>query len=126
MSPLLKTTVVSLAILLSLPILLMVVWLGWFLLDSSVIHTRIPDTFLIPKGYEGWVRIDFSVPDSPALQVVNKHLIFRIGKDGTLKTSSKFKSGWRRQEYAWGTTNTFTLTAISRDRCRKQGGAAEA
>ncbi len=63
MSPLLKKAVVSLAILLSIPILLMVAWLGWFLVDSSVIHTRIPDSFLIPNGYQGWVRIDFSVPD---------------------------------------------------------------
>ena len=75
--------------------------------DILFIHKRTPDRLLIPEGYKGRVRVWFSVPGTPALPLQDRHLIFRINPDGTLTTSSRFKQGWKKDDYAWATDQYF-------------------
>jgi hypothetical protein len=59
----------------------------------------------IPSGYTGWVLIEFERPDAPPLQKRDGKLVFHIGGDGRMATSSKCEFGWSHDEYAYvGTT----------------------
>jgi hypothetical protein len=82
-------------------------------LDSSFIHTRTPERFLIPEGYKGWVRIEFSAANSPAVPIEDGYLTFRFNPDGTLKTSSKFTQAWRNKGYSWAHDQYLTSARIS-------------
>jgi len=42
----------------------------------NVIDTRIPDRYLIPKGYVGQVKIQFSIAGYPKLKIENRRRIF--------------------------------------------------
>jgi hypothetical protein len=64
------------------------------LFACSCEEQRTPEKFLIPSGYVGWVRIEYSVPTEPPLPVEAGYQIIRIPQDGLLKTSSKLEVGW--------------------------------
>lgn len=55
--------------------------------------------YYLPDGFEGWVKIRYSVENAPALVEKDGVLQFVIGEDGTLETSDKLVVGWRRDEY---------------------------
>lgn len=91
----------SFAWLFAIPLLLIGAWFGWFFLDIYAIHRRIPDRYLIPNGYVGHVEIEFAVSDAPKLRVVDRHRIFPISGDGTLRTSSRYEDSYPRRGYGW-------------------------
>jgi hypothetical protein len=68
-------------------------------------HARTPCVYEIPSGYTGWVLIEFERPDAPPLPKRDGKLIFHVGGDGHMATSSKCEFGWSHDEYFYvGTT----------------------
>lgn len=50
---------------------------------------RDPSLFLIPQGFVGRVEVQYGIPSSPPLQKEGKYIVYKIPKDGILKTSTK-------------------------------------
>ena len=96
-----------LAWILGIPVLLVAGWYGWLFLDMDVIHTRIPDRYLVPNGYVGQVKIEFSVPGASNLKIEKGRRIFPIASDGTLRTSSGYEDTYRRKDYGWAKDDYF-------------------
>ena len=60
---------------------------------------RTPVIYEIPRGYVGWVRIEFDQPDAPKLSVREGSVVIRVPLSGTVRTSSAFEVGWARDRY---------------------------
>jgi hypothetical protein len=54
---------------------------------------RRPSRYLIPKGYVGWVQIDFKVRDARLLPTEDGHYLFKFPPSGRLRTSSDIEYG---------------------------------
>lgn len=59
---------------------------------------RHPTRFLIPKGYIGWIKIEYG-RNAPPLEVSNGKYICRIPASRALTTSSPLEEGWAKDEY---------------------------
>ncbi len=81
---------VSLVILMALAL-----WLGLGAKPSNIRTWR----FLIPEGYTGWVRIEFEIPNTPALPGKNGEYTLTIPSDGKLRTSSTEQYGAATDKY---------------------------
>lgn len=46
------------------------------------------EVYLIPDGYKGCVGVFYNFKDAPPLKIEDKKIIYRVPKDGILKTSS--------------------------------------
>ena len=64
-----------------------------------VFHRRPPERFLIPAGYNGWVRIDFRQKDAPQLPVEDGRLLLKVDTQGTLRTSSDPLTGHGKDDF---------------------------
>lgn len=72
-------------------------WIG-----SSVRQaTRRPSQYLIPEGYVGWARVEYQVPNAPALPVEGGRSVLRFPPDGLLRTSSAEEFGWAKDEFSY-------------------------
>lgn len=60
---------------------------------------RTPDTFLVPRGYIGWIRVDYGVHGAAPLTRVNGRLVHRIPASGYLKTSTVSQEGMAQDEF---------------------------
>lgn len=58
-----------------------------------------PANFLIPKGYVGWVRVEFGVSRFPTLPLENEEYLCVVPPTGVLRTSSKMRHGSREDRY---------------------------
>jgi hypothetical protein len=68
---------------------------------------RVPCVYELPEGFTGWVLITFERSGEPTIPVKDGKLIFQIGPDGRLVTSSSVEFGWASDEYVYvGTTRT--------------------
>ena len=47
-----------------------------------------PYMYLIPRGYVGWIRIDFNVKDAPPLPVAGNYYVVKIPATGHFQTST--------------------------------------
>ena len=47
-----------------------------------------PYMYLIPKGYVGWIRVDFAVRDAPPLPVKGNYYVVKIPATGHFQTST--------------------------------------
>lgn len=103
----LRRVLIWLGWILGIPALLAAGLIAWGWLDMNGIHTRIPDRYLIPKGYVGQVKIQFSASGTPGLQIENRRRIFPIGSDGTLRTSSNYEDTYRHKGYGWAKDDYF-------------------
>jgi hypothetical protein len=83
---------------LSLPVVVGVLVYGPFVLDLFL-NRRPPSRFLIPSGYVGWITVEYRVPNASPLPREEKYLLVRLGKDGTLQTSSDLPEGWAHDQY---------------------------
>ena len=72
---------------LGLPILIAAVVVGPAAFDL-IFHRRPPERFLIPAGYNGWVRIDFRQKTAPPLPMEDGRLLLKLDAQGALQTSS--------------------------------------
>lgn len=73
---------------------LAVMMTGLWLLDKQANRA-----YYFPEGFEGWVKIQYSIENAPALEEKDGVLQFVIGEDGTMQTSDELVVGWRRDEY---------------------------
>ena len=60
---------------------------------------RSPSRYLIPKGYVGWVRIDFNVSSAPLLEKEAGYWNFTFPESGKIQTSSEMEYGAANDEY---------------------------
>ena len=58
------------------------------------------ELWLVPKDYVGWLRLDYSVADQPALRIENGRYIVRMPATGRLQTSSMNIAPIDTNEYA--------------------------
>ena len=68
-------------------------------LFSGCWQRRTACIYELPAGYSGWVLIEYERPDSPPLTKKGGKLIFPIGSDGRLATSSSPEFGVATDEY---------------------------
>jgi Family of unknown function (DUF6843) len=74
------------------------------LLASSLIGADLkerlhPYQYVIPKGYVGWVRVDFNVKEAAPLSLQGNYYILRIPPSGHLQTSSDDGYGIAGDDY---------------------------
>jgi hypothetical protein len=55
--------------------------------------------YLIPKGYVGWVKIDFQIKGAAPLPIEEGFYLFQFPADGKIKTSSGIEYGAANDEY---------------------------
>lgn len=78
-----------------------------FVWIHDIYKSSINEVYLIPDGYKGCVGVFYNFKDAPPLKIEDKKMIYRVTKDGILKTSSnenfgkvyKYNSGWRNVKY---------------------------
>ncbi len=70
---------------------------------GSVI-ARHPVRFLIPKGYVGWITIQYG-ENAPPLEMLHGEYICRVPISGSLATSSLLEDGWAKDEYFYYSEN---------------------
>ena len=74
---------------------------------SACWQRRTACVYELPAGFSGWVLIEFERPDAPPVSKKDGKLIFRIGSDGRLATSSSPEFGVATDEYYFvGTERT--------------------
>lgn len=64
---------------------------------------RHPILFLIPQGYVGWVRVQFSVKGASHMPRQNNYFLARIPNSGLLKTASPIETGWAADKFCYVT-----------------------
>ena len=68
----------------------------------------------IPEGFTGWVLIEFGRTNCPPLVKRDGKLIFEIGRDGRLCTSSALEYGWAKDAYFYvGKSRTMIPSTVS-------------
>src|SRR5690349_9510849 len=60
---------------------------------------RTPETVYIPRGYIGWVRIQYSVANAPPLENKGGRLIVHVPQNGSVQTSTAMDWGLANDEY---------------------------
>jgi hypothetical protein len=73
-----------------------------------VFHRRPPERFLIPAGYNGWVRIDFRQKGASPLPEENGRLLLKLDAQGKLQTSSAPLQGHGRDDFFYYSGNSRT------------------
>jgi hypothetical protein len=63
------------------------------------VQKRRPSRYLIPEGYDGWIRVNFTVKDAPPLPVEEGYYLFKFPASGLLETSSDLEYGSASDEY---------------------------
>ncbi|QFP76431.1 hypothetical protein [Deinococcus sp. AJ005] len=58
-----------------------------------------PDLFLIPQGYSGWVRVEYEVKGAPSLKLLDGYRVSPLASNGLFKTSSGQPQGWAQDVY---------------------------
>jgi hypothetical protein len=72
------------------------------LLGGYILWKKQPNRdFYLPEGYAGWVRIRYSTPGAPPLEVKEGVLQLHVPESGLLETSTVLRMGWRRDRYFW-------------------------
>jgi len=89
---------VVLALVFGLPLMIGAVVLGPAAFDL-IFHRRQPERFLIPAGYQGWVRIEFRRKGAPPLPVEDGRLLLKLNEHAMLQTSSDPLTGHGRDEF---------------------------
>lgn len=81
-----------------LPLLIFAVVVGPSAYDL-VIHRRPPERYIVPAGYNGWVRIDYRQPTAPPLPIEEGRRVLRVDTGGALATSDSPRSGHAKDEF---------------------------
>ncbi|HXM09113.1 MAG TPA: hypothetical protein VN946_04095 [Terriglobales bacterium] len=92
---------------LGFPLLIAALFFGPAAFDL-VFHRRPPERFLIPAGYQGWVRINFRQKGAPPLPTEDGHILLQLNAQGTLETSSDPLSGQGKDEFFYYSGNRRT------------------
>lgn len=73
---------------------IVVFWPTW-----KAINTVGPETFLIPKDYQGRINIIFKEDCGTELEKTDKGIVYKIPNDGILIIDSKLKTGFIERSY---------------------------
>ncbi len=57
--------------------------------------------FYLPKGYEGWIMINYGVAGADPLPEIEGVQQLRVPESGILNTSTTLEIGWRRDQFFW-------------------------
>ena len=57
------------------------------------------EKWIIPKGYVGWLRLDYGVAGAPPLPIENGRFLVRMPPTGRLQTSSLTNQSFEKNEY---------------------------
>jgi hypothetical protein len=63
--------------------------------------TRRSEIYLIPKGFTGWVRIEYGVYGAPTLSEEGRRYLVRVPNQGYVRTSTKFEEGWAIDQFLY-------------------------
>ncbi len=80
------------------PLLILGVVVGPSAFDL-VIHRRPPERYIVPAGYNGWIRIDYQQPSAPPLRTEHGHRVLQLDAHGTLATSDSPRPGHAKDEF---------------------------
>jgi Family of unknown function (DUF6843) len=82
-----------------------------------------PYQYLIPRGYVGWIRVDFSVKDAPALPVEGDYYVVKIPATGHFQTSTEDAHGPLGDVYLYecGGKRQRLVIAQGKEACRIWG-----
>ena len=69
----------------------LLLWVGISVLAAC--HRTPKERWVIPKGYVGWLRLDYGIATQPALPIENGRYLVRMPPAGRMQTSSAGK-GW--------------------------------
>src|SRR5262249_28138694 len=72
-----------------------------------------PYVYLIPRGYVGWIRIDFNVKDAHPLKVEANYYVIKIDLTGHFQTSTEDAYGPLGDVYLYECGNQRERLAIS-------------
>ena len=90
---------------------LFLVVLLWLPLCSCRWHKA--EYVFLPDGFVGWVRIDYSVKDSPPLPESDGHLVVEVAGEARVKTSTPMLTGISNDRYFYRKGGTTQLLAIA-------------
>jgi len=79
---------------------------------------------LIPKGYVGWIRVDFNVKDAPALPIEGDYYVVKIPVTGHFQTSTEDAYGLLGDVYQYECDGKRSRLAIAQNKeavCRIWG-----
>ena len=65
--------------------------------------SSLPEVWIIPEGYVGWLRLDYAVAGAPPLPIEGGHYVVRLTRTGRLFTSSENSSPLKYNEYDYET-----------------------
>jgi hypothetical protein len=65
------------------------------------VKNRTSCVYELPDGFTGWVLIEYERPDAPPVPKKDGKLVFHIGPNGRMATSSKLETGWGSDEYVY-------------------------
>ena len=82
-----------------LSVLLIILLPGSALGQGQTQVKTLPYRFLIPKGYIGWIRIDFDVAGAPEIPIEDGFYVFKVLESGRLQTSSSDLVESRRNQF---------------------------
>ncbi|MEO1449685.1 MAG: hypothetical protein AAFV07_09145 [Bacteroidota bacterium] len=57
--------------------------------------------YYVPRHFDGWITIRYSVPGAPPLPERDGTQQIRIPESGYLETSSQMEVGWRKDAFYW-------------------------
>ena len=66
---------------------------------AIVIPPALPEDTYFPKGYTGWIRVEFEVQGALRLSMEAGEYILKIPASGVLRTSSAEQYGWAKDHY---------------------------
>jgi hypothetical protein len=61
---------------------------SWLLTAGACVEREPARTWLIPQGYVGWLRLDFSVDGARPFPIENGHYVARMPRSGRSRTST--------------------------------------
>lgn len=73
--------------------------------SETGLRRGVPETHLLPDGYEGWVIVRFGVEGASALETDEGALMYCYDETGVLVTSTEWNSGFKKQDYFYETAN---------------------
>ncbi|MCW3062237.1 MAG: hypothetical protein JWQ02_4058 [Capsulimonas sp.] len=78
------------------------------LLSGCGSDDRIPDKYLIPQGYTGWIVVQYGMKNKPAIPVVNGFRVISVKPGGRVRSGITFN---------YVKTSSPALTGWAEDRC---------
>ncbi|MFP3728950.1 hypothetical protein U8V72_27565 [Priestia filamentosa] len=77
-------------------LIIFIVVVSFIIIDDN--EPGVDQTYLLPKGFEGCVVINYDVKGAEPLKVKNNEIVYKVPSDGIINTSSPMEFGWVNKE----------------------------